>query len=126
MEHYNYFKNYQQNKKEENLYLPVKGLSLGNMSEDTYNQYKSYIPKTLPLSKENELRAYYFAIVDLGLFLDMNPDSVELRRKFDEYRKNYLELKSELEKKDNGLTITSAESENNWSWQNDWPWMVNR
>ena len=80
----------------------------------------------MPLSKENELRAYYFAIVDLGLFLDMNPDSVEVRRKFDEYRKNYLELKSELEKKDNGLTITSAESENNWSWQNDWPWMVNR
>ena len=80
-EHYNYFKNYET--RDTRFYLALQGLSKGNMSQGLYDAFRNYVPKELPYNLENALRAYNFAIIDLGLYLDTHPEDHSFRSQTD-------------------------------------------
>ena len=122
LEHYNYFNNYPT--RDTRFYIALQGLSKGNMSADLYDAFGNYVPKELPYTIENALKAYNFAIIDLGLYLDTHPNdekSIELYNKiaskgkelFATYQSLYGPLIAEM----------YTGSAGSWDWiESPWPW----
>ena len=89
-QHYNYFGN--QQARDTRFYLASQGLSKGNMSIDLYDNFSNYVPKELPFTKDNELKSYNFAIIDIGLYLDTHPEDERalcLHRKYSRILKDF-------------------------------------
>lgn len=122
MEHYNYFHDYRKGNDE--FFMPMKGLVHGNMSVNLYDPYSKYLPKNLPTTKENEIRAYIFAIIDLGLLLDINPNDTRAKKLFDEYLSRLKVLKKDFNDKYYALDLDDVKPGNVWTWLNNNPWEV--
>ena len=79
---YNYLnliKLYQDNLRANNsnlgFYVALDGLSKGNMDSTLYNQFENKVPRRLDEKNPlHMLMAYQFALIDLQLFLDVNPN----------------------------------------------------
>ena len=104
-----------------------EGLIRGNMFEKEYKPYKNYNPKRLEIKNENDellLKLYetYFAIVDLNLYLDLNPNDNKIYEIYKSYINNYEDIKNMYESKYGPLEITCVDSQSyNWT-HNPWPW----
>ena len=115
---YNYLnliKLYQDNLRANNsnlgFYVALDGFSKGNMD--------SKLDEKNPL---HMLMAYQFALIDLQLFLDINPNNKVVKDLFDRYLEQYLNTKKEYESKYGPITLDSNENKGpTWKWQNKWP-----
>ena len=111
------------------LYDPYNGLIRGNLFKNLYDPYKSGEPYEIkPINAQAELLTYVdalsFAMVDLGLFLDVNPNNQEAIKLFNQYREEKIKLTKEYESKYGPITLDS-DSLNSypWSWKDmPWPW----
>lgn len=127
---YNYLnliKLYQDNLRANNsnlgFYVALDGFSKGNMDSTLYNQFENKVPRKLDEKNPlNMLMAYQFALIDLQLFLDVNPNNKVVKDLFDRYLNEYLNAKKEYESKYGPITLDSKENKGpTWKWQNKWP-----
>ena len=109
------------------LFDPYNGLIRGNLFKDLYDPYKSGEPYEIkPMNEQAELLTYIdslsFAMVDLGLFLDVNPNNQDAIKLFNQYREEKDNLTKKYEAQYGPITLDS-DSLNSypWSW-NDMPW----
>lgn len=106
---------------------PSTGLALGNMYSDEYDKYKNYTQKRLIARNEREkmllkIQELDFAINDLSLKLDVDPNNYEL---YDLFRKYALELKDLCEKYSKEYEVLELIKDTNGSYtwiKNPWPW----
>ena len=118
--HYNYFNNY--GTRDTRFYVALQGLSKGNMSQDLYDNFGKYVPKELAYTDENALRAYNFAIIDLGLYLDTHPNDTNVKILYDQYVAKYNELAKKLELQNKMMCLTTPNNSKEWIWPNKFPW----
>lgn len=120
LNHYNYFNNY--GTRDTRFYVAMQGLSKGNMSQDLYDNFGNYVPRELPYTEENALRAYCFAIVDLGLYLDTHPKDANVKILYDQYVAKFNELVKKMEAQNKMLNITTPNTDKVWTWPSKFPW----
>jgi len=106
---------------------PEEGFLRGNLMRDMYVPYKKYTYFKLKPETEKEelllkLMAYSFAINDLNLYLDLNPEDKTTYELFKKYAKEKNELECIYQEKYGPLTVTETQG-NMFSWiKNPWPW----
>ena len=140
-DYYNYLNeyndiNYITNKKVENTNNNIlnseEGFKKGNMFKNLYNGYKDYKPIKITAQSEREdiliqIEEFTFAITDLGLYLDTNPNDSYALKLFNKYLNKKAELINMFEEKYGPLTLNSNVQINNWLWKNSpWPWEVQK
>lgn len=111
------------------LLEPEEGLEKGNLFKNLYIPYKNYNPMKLKSNSErekllNQIRSYGFAMKDLNLYLDVNPNNTSYINLYNEYMKTKKNLVEQYEKMYGPLTLNSNSlDKNNWVWNNGpWPW----
>ena len=122
---YNSYKEDKSNK----LYDSYNGLIRGNLFKNLYVPYESKEPYEIrPMNEQakmlTNIDALKFAMIDLNLYLDINPDDKELINLFNKYRKEHEDLMKQYENMYGPITLNS-DSLNTypWSWINmPWPW----
>lgn len=114
------------NKNTVQLHDEENGFILGNMFPNEYNSYKNYKPSKLKTKTEKDdlllkIYEYNFALNDIALFLDLNPNDKEVYRTFQKYtelEKKYIDL---YERKYGPLDLCSS-NYNDYSWfKGPWP-----
>ena len=134
-DYYNYVNNnynipmYEQDIKKNNVFDPYNGFIRGNMFPDLYNTYKVNDPYQIkPMNEQAEMLTYIdalcFAVIDLGLYLDINPDDKEALEMYNNYRMSLGEYMIGYQNQYGPITKTS-DALNNYPWKwNDspWPW----
>ena len=109
-----------------------EGFKRGNMFGNLYDPYRNYKPAELKANSEREdmlmqLQELKFAMIELGLYLDLNDKDRNAINLFNEYQKKEKELCKMFENKYGPLTFDSMEYKNTWTWDNGpWPWEVQR
>ena len=133
---YNFQTNMMQNKmyhmndcNSNNLFNPYEGFIRGNMFPNLYDPYKNQKP--FPIQPANEqaemltnLDALGFAMIDLNLYLDVNPDDRSAIDLYNQYRNQKEKLMNEYQSK-YGPILLSSQALNTypWAWDNrPWPW----
>jgi len=105
-----------------------EGFLKGNMFENLYEPYKNYTYyKIMPKSKREELLldiiSLSFAINDLGLYLDLNPDDTDILKKFRSLVESACEKEMEYVKNYGPLEMIDNDSSKKFNWiKNPWPW----
>lgn len=113
-----------QNKK--GLYSVEEGFMKGNMFKDEYKPYKNYKVRELIATNEKDKKLYKimaicFAIDDLNLFLDLNPNDPEKLNMFKTLVKEKENLEKEYASVYGPLTLSQV-SGNTFNWVSDFPW----
>ena len=109
-----------------------EGFKRGNMFGNLYDSYRNYKPQELKASSEREdmlmqLQELKFAMIELGLYLDLNDKDKKALNLFNEYQRKEKQLCKIFEEKYGPLTFDSMEYKNSWTWDNGpWPWEVQR
>ena len=111
------------------LYTPEEGYNKGNMFSNLYDGYKNYKPANLE-GKDNktklwlEMNRVLFALHELNLYLDVNPNNTSMIQLFSDYRKKANELMNEYEKNYGPLTtLSEANLSSTFNWmENSFPW----
>lgn len=122
---------YNLNKSKSDVLSPKEGLILGNMFLNEYDEYKNYKPSELIARTEQEkellkIRELSFAVNDLNLKLDVEPNNFEYYKlfklyadKLNEYLKKYSEKYDVLE--------LNYDVNGKYTWlSNPWPWEGNK
>ena len=121
-----------QNNEKTSVLDSYEGFKRGNMFGNLYDQYRNYKPQELKASSEREdmlmqLQELKFAMIELGLYLDLNDKDRNALNLFNEYQRKEKELCKMFENKYGPLTFDSMEYKNSWTWDNGpWPWEVQR
>ena len=111
-----------------NFYVANVALSNGSIEESLYKPYYNYVPRTLVLTEDKEglinaIRAYYFALADLTLFLDTHPTNKLAIELYNRYIINFNQAMNQYESLYGPLTIFSAQSNlNHFDWVKNMPW----
>jgi len=135
LEYYNYDNNnynqpmYTKNMNSNALYDSYNGFIRGNMYPTLYNTYKNDKPFEIkPMNEQAKLLtmvdAYCFALIDIGLYLDIYGNDTDMLTLYKDYRNELKRVKKEYENKYGPLLLTSdAIDKYPWSWDNNpWPW----
>ena len=117
------------NYQNDNLFNPYQGLIRGNMFKNLYQPYKNERPYEIkPVNEQakmlTDLDALEFAMIDLNLYLDVNPDDQRAIELYNKYRQENEEL-LKLYQDRFGPILLNSDSLNNipWMWDNrPWPW----
>lgn len=125
----NQYKDYNNMNSNSSLYDPYNGLIRGNLFKNLYDPYKSGEPYEIkPMNAQAEqltnIDALSFAMVDLTLLLDVNPNNQDAIKLFNQYREQKENLTKEYESKYGPITLDS-DSLNSypWAWKDmPWPW----
>ena len=112
-----------------NLYDPYQGFIRGNMFQNLYDSYKIKEPYEIkPMNEQAEMLTYIdslsFSCIDLGLYLDVNPNDRGAIELFNQYRNQKNDLIMEYQNKFGPLLLNS-DSLNTypWAWNDKpWPW----
>lgn len=115
-------------RKEEKLFSAKEGLNKGNMFKDLYDPYKNYIYKVIVSGERDELllniQELTFKVIDLGLYLDINPKNERIYYEFRTASNELKKAKEMYEKNYGPLCLTETEFYNEYKWnKNPWPWM---
>lgn len=108
------------------------GFKRGNLFNSLYDEYKNYKPQELKASNEREdlilqIDENRFAIIELGLYLDLYPNDTNILNKYNSYLKKEKELITIYESKYGPMTLNSPVQTNIWLWNNSpWPWEVQK
>lgn len=114
------------NKNKLDLFTTKDGFNLGNMFKNEYEGYKNYKVGKLDAHGEKEkillcIYEYDFALVDLGLYLDLHPedmDAYNMFKKINDERKYYIDM---YENKYGPLELDSTDY-NSYEWiKSPWP-----
>lgn len=110
-----------------NILSPTEGFLRGNMFRNEYEPYKNLtylklIPKTEKEKKLFEIMALSFAINDLNLYLDLNPDKGEVFDLFKKYVKEKDHLCKEYVRIYGPIELNETNG-GRYNWLNSpWPW----
>lgn len=121
------FNNKFNDKNNNNLFDPYNGFIRGNLFKNLYDPYKSEEPYEIkPINSQAELLTYLdslgFAMIDLGLLLDVNPNNENAIKLYNKYREEKQNLIKEYESKFGPITLNSDNLDSYpWAW-NDMPW----
>lgn len=108
------------------------GFKRGNLFNNLYDEYKNYKPQELKASNEREdlilqIDENRFAIIELGLYLDLYPNDTNILNKYNSYLKKEKELITIYESKYGPMALNSPVQTNIWLWNNSpWPWEVQK
>ena len=111
------------------ILTPKQGLNLGNLFASEYDRYKNYRPRELRANSEKEsdlleIRELAFAINDLNLKLDIEPNNMEYFNLFKEYAKELDERVRKYSSKYDVLELC-YDLKNRYTWyQSPWQWEV--
>ncbi len=136
MNNYNYFNpfnNYffNQENNQNNLFGPYEGYLKGNMFRNLYEQYKNYKPMNVSFNSEKEealfnLNQIGFAMHDINLLLDINPNDSNMINQYVNYQNTYNNLLRDYEQKYGPINVDSISNSTPFSWVNTpFPWEVN-
>ena len=109
------------------ILTPKQGLNLGNLFASEYDRYKDYRPRELKANSEKEammleVQELSFAINDLNLKLDVDPDNMEYFNLFKTYAKRLDNLIKEYSSKYDALEVC-LDLNNRYTWlAGPWPW----
>lgn len=109
---------------------PSVGFERGNLFDNLYEQYKNYRPVDLNPKNEKEymmyqVQMYEFALNDLNLYLDVNPNDSEMIKLRNKFQKEFEEAYKNYEKKFGALTANSDVLDKTpWGWVSKFPWEV--
>ena len=121
-------KTYMADEKTPKLYNVDEGFTKGNMYANLYDPYKNYKPVSIISRNEkedllNQIRMYKFALTDISLYLDVNPNNSNLIKLYNGYIEKLKELKNKYEKTYGPLTCDFIMPNNDFIWNNNpWPW----
>ena len=111
------------------LYDPYEGLIRGNLFKNLYVPYISKEPYEIkPMNRQAEMLTKIdglkFAMIDLNLYLDINPNETKYIDLFNKYREQHDSLLKNYESMYGPITINSDSLNTTpWSWDNmPWPW----
>ena len=110
-----------------NLFDPYNGFIRGNLFKNLYDPYKSEEPYEIkPMNTQAELLTHLdslsFAMIDLGLLLDVNPNNEKAIKLYNKYREEKENLMKDYEYKFGPITLDSDKLNSYpWAW-NDMPW----
>ena len=105
-----------------NFYIANIALSNGSIEQSLYKPYYNYVPRTIKLTEDkvgllNAIRSYYFALADLTLYLDVNPNNVVALELYNKYVESFNLAMNQYESLYGPLTIFSITSDlNSFSW----------
>ncbi len=101
----------------------IDGFSKGNMDQELYDPYRNCKPVRLNGNDpEILLKAYWFAITDLQLYLDVHPEDTETKELFNKYVEEFKKLEKQVESKEGPITVaTTYNLTPKWLWQKKWP-----
>ena len=125
MNNYNYYETFNNP-----LYGAYEGYLKGNMFQNLYEQYKNYKPATITPNSEKEqdlfnLNQIGFALHDLNLFLDVNPNNQEILNLFTKYKELYNDLFTQYERKYGAICVNNVNSQIPFEWEKEnFPWEV--
>lgn len=110
------------------LFSAKEGLNKGNMFTSLYEPYKNYIYKVIVSGEKDELllkiQELTFKVIDLGLYLDINPKDEKIYYEFRNASKELKKMKEIYEKNYGPLCLTETEYYSEYKWnKNPWPWM---
>lgn len=108
-------------RKNEQLYNENEGFIRGNIQKKIYNPYKNYTPTLPSVSNDKErllleIQKYGFYLLDLGLYLDINPTDKEALKIFNENRVKYLRLLEEFNRNYYPLMFIDSNNPNSYKW----------
>lgn len=118
------------NKKIDNT-NPSVGFERGNLFDNLYEPYKNYKPVDLNPKTEKEylmyqVQMYSFALNDLNLYLDINPNDTEMINLRSRFLKEYQDVFNQYETKYGALGVNSnVLNKTPWDWDSAFPWEVN-
>lgn len=108
------------------------GFKRGNLFNSLYDEYKNYKPQELKVNNERDdlilqIDENRFAMIELGLYLDLYPNDINALNIFNSYLKRKNDLINLYESKYGPLSLDSMFQTNNWLWDNSpWPWEVQK
>ena len=112
-----------------NLADPKEGFLRGNLFNNLYDPYKNYKYGILnPTNQKEELLynilMYKFALTELNLYLDTNPNDSQMLNLYNKYLNEEKKLCNQYEKTYGPLTTDSENLGNtSWKWnKSPWPW----
>ena len=104
-----------------------EGLNKGNMFKDLYDPYKNNVFKIVVNTKKDKLlliiQELNFKMIDLSLYLDINPSDKEVYSIFKETLKELKKNKEIYEKTYGPLCLENTTEKYNWP-DNPWPWTM--
>ena len=110
---------------------PTEGWLKGNLFANMYEPYKNYKYANIEPKDEKEallyqIMQYKFALIELNLYLDTNPNDSEKIRLYNQYLDIEKQMCDKYESMYGSLTLNSNYlDKNNWAWDNGpWPWEV--
>lgn len=110
---------------------PKNGFLRGNLFNNLYDPYKNYKYRELrPSNKREELLynilMYNFVLIELQLYLDVNPNDSNMIRLYNKYLMDKKKLCDDYERMYGPLTMDGLNmGDNSWNWNNSpWPWEV--
>lgn len=117
-----------ENTDKERFYSAHEGFIRGNMFKELFDHYDE--EKIIDYKPDNEKEALLlkiyetdFAINDLNLFLDLNPNDLEARILFNKYVEEFKNCKEKYEEFFGPLSLVDTSS-TNYNWYKTWPWEV--
>ena len=118
-----------ENKNNTTLYDPYNGFIRGNLFKNLYDPYRKEEPYEIkPMNEQAKLLtkidSLNFAMIDLNLLLDVNPDNREAINLYNKYRNEKDNLTKEYENKYGPITVDSDKLNSfPWGWIDmPWPW----
>lgn len=119
------------NMDDNNLADPKNGFLRGNLFNNLYDPYRNYKYRELkPNNKREELLynilMHNFALVELQLYLDVNPTDKRMINLYNKYLMDKKKLCDDYERQFGPLTMEGLNmGTNSWNWDNSpWPWEV--
>jgi len=108
------------------IYSLEEALKKGNLFPNLYDPYMSYEPKNPKANNERERLLYEiqkldFAINDLNLYLDLNPNDTSAFKMFRNYVMDCKKKKENYNRIFGPLTLDEVTDEYEWS-TGVWPW----
>ena len=106
------------------------GFIKGNMFKNMYEPYKHFKPMEINPKNEKDalmyqLMQYKFALIELDLYLDTNPNDTEMIKLYNNYLNIEKQICDKYESMYGPITLGSEYlNKNMWAWNNNWPWEV--
>lgn len=111
----------------EKLFEPYQGFIRGNMFKNLYDDYGP-VYDINPMNEQAELLTYLdmfeFAMIDIGLYLDVFPNDKEMVNLYNNLKSEKKKILDKYEKDYNSLSLDSDDlNKMPWDWnKNPWPW----
>ena len=111
------------------LFDPYHGFIRGTMFKEVYDHYGS-IYEVKPVNEQAQLLTYIdicdFAMIDLGMYLDIYSEDEECIKIYNQFKKDKMEFVKKYENFYGALSMNSDNLDGvPWKWLNGpWPWEV--